>query len=715
MSPEGSTRVGKETVSLLLVEDETIIALAEEHMLTAVGYSVEIARSGEAAIRVFEDGRVPDLVLMDIDLGTGIDGPEAAKSILRRWRVPIVFLTSHTTREMVEKVRGITRYGYVIKNSSDFFIKSSIEMALELFQKERALEDQNRLLERAEKAAKLGYWVVEPGATRITLSRGSQEILGMNSETCSFEDLSRIVCDDSSERRARAFKALIEAGEPYDITYKLRRSDGSISSIRSSARAANGAIAGVIQDITEIQELLGKVRSVEERQAVTLRSIGDGVIATDREGRITDLNTMAEALTGWRAADAIEKPIAEVFDIVNGITREPVVNPVQKVIESGYIVGLANHTILVSRDGTEHHIADSAAPIRDDAGSMLGMVLVFRDVSEEYEADKEFRRNAEMFETLFVDSHIAMLLVDPCDGSIRGANKAAEAFYGWSVDGLRSMNIAQINTLEPVKIMEEMNQAVESSSKDLHFNHRLASGKTRDVLVSSGPIRLGERKLLLSIVRDATELCRKEAALERAETLRRDANHRMKNNVQMISSLIQLQLSETSESYTKGELQKLEKRIASMSLVYDQLYSAEKGEIVGAKYYLGALLKSISSSYLPPSVSLLDSIEDVDIHPKLALSIGLIVGELVMNSCKHAFPDRRNGLIEVRLEEQREGLRLLVRDDGIGMRFTNKDMGKSGIGLDLVDSLARQEDSSPKISAGPEGTSTEFLFPFARS
>jgi PAS domain S-box-containing protein len=705
---------------LLLVEDEAIIALAEKRMLDAAGYSVEIARSGEAAIRAFEDGDAPRLVLMDIDLGPGLDGTETARIILGRWRVPIVFLTSHCSREMVEKVRGITRYGYIVKNSGEFIITSTIEMALELFEKEQALEGKNRLLERAEKAAKLGYWIVEPGASAITLSRGSREIVGIDSDTCSFEEFGRLVCPDTSERRSRAFKALIEAGEPYDMTYTLRRPDcGELVSIRSSARASNGTITGIIQDITEISELLWRARSTEERQAVTLRSIGDGVIATDREGRVAELNRTAETLTGWSSAEAMGKPIVEVFSIVNAITRKPVENPIQKVMESGYIVGLANHTILVSRDGIERHIADSAAPIRDEAGSMLGMVLVFRDVSEQYRAEEDLRRNAEMFEALFLDSHTAMLLVDPDDGSIHEANKAAESYYGWSAGELRSMNIAQINTLEPARIHEEMDLAVESSSKDFHSRHKLASGEIHDVLVSSGPIRLGGRTLLLSIVRDATDTRRREAemsaARERAETLRRDANHRMKNNVQMISSLIQLQLSEISDSHVKDELSKLNSRIASMSLVYDQLYSAEEGEIVGAKGYLGSLLKSIASSYLPPSVRIQDSIADLDIQARLALSIGLIVGELVMNACKYAFPDGRSGLIEVRLEDRREGLRLLVRDDGIGMGASGaRDARNGGIGLDLVDSLAKQEDGIPLTRTGPEGTSMEFLFPVSR-
>jgi PAS domain S-box-containing protein len=115
---------------------------------------------------------------------------------------------------------------------------------------------------------------------------------------------------------------------------------------------------------------------------VTLSSIGDGVIATDREGRVTFMNAVAEQLTGWQRSDATGRPVREIFRIVNEDTREPVEEPVEQVLASGRTVGLANHTVLIARDGTERPIDDSGAPIVDALGHMHGVVLVFRDVTE---------------------------------------------------------------------------------------------------------------------------------------------------------------------------------------------------------------------------------------------------------------------------------------------------------------------------------------------
>jgi PAS domain S-box-containing protein len=132
-----------------------------------------------------------------------------------------------------------------------------------------------------------------------------------------------------------------------------------------------------------------------ERLAVTLHSIGDAVIATDTEGRVTTLNRVAEALTGWSQADAVGKPIREVFRIVHESTGAPAEDPVRKVLEVGTVVALANHVALVTRDGRRTSIADSAAPIRGRGGATLGVVLVFRDVTAERRAAEALRRSEE--------------------------------------------------------------------------------------------------------------------------------------------------------------------------------------------------------------------------------------------------------------------------------------------------------------------------------
>lgn len=145
---------------------------------------------------------------------------------------------------------------------------------------------------------------------------------------------------------------------------------------------ATGSLRGfvkVTRDLTERKEAEEKLRESEQWLSTTLRSIGDGVIATDAAGDVKFLNPVAQSLTGWTEEEARKLPLDRVFVIRNEHTRQPVASPFFKVISTGGVVGLANHTVLIARDGTERPIADSGAPILDAAGQIQGVVLVFRE------------------------------------------------------------------------------------------------------------------------------------------------------------------------------------------------------------------------------------------------------------------------------------------------------------------------------------------------
>lgn len=143
-----------------------------------------------------------------------------------------------------------------------------------------------------------------------------------------------------------------------------------------------------------------RLRESERWLSTTLRSIGDAVIATDRHGRIRFMNRVAEELTGWTQEEAADRELAEVFNIINMYSRQPVENPVAKVLRDGSIVGLANHTLLIARDGHEIPIDDSAAPIRDSRDAIIGVVLVFRDITERQQAELALRESEERYRAL---------------------------------------------------------------------------------------------------------------------------------------------------------------------------------------------------------------------------------------------------------------------------------------------------------------------------
>lgn len=180
---------------------------------------------------------------------------------------------------------------------------------------------------------------------------------------------------------------------------------------------------------------------------VTLASIGDAVIATDVRGRVTFMNQAAQNLTGYNGDEAIGLPVETVFRIVNEETRQPAETPVSRVLAAGKVVGLTNHTLLIARDGSEYSIADSAAPIRDDAERIIGVVMVFQDITARRAAEEAARKMAAEYEALFHGTSMPMFIVDGLpDGSFRyrRCNAASERTTGLTQAMIAGKNVRQV-------------------------------------------------------------------------------------------------------------------------------------------------------------------------------------------------------------------------------------------------------------------------------
>jgi len=190
-----------------------------------------------------------------------------------------------------------------------------------------------------------------------------------------------------TERTGTVRQAIDRTGEIHGFEYHFQTLKGEDRWVihDSFIIEENGMriVEAVVKDQTAVIQARQALLEEKERLAVTLRSIGDGVIATDTDGRVQMLNKAAESLTGWKQAEAAGRPLTEVFDIRSEYTREVCPNPVARVLAEGVVVGLANHTLLIARDGVERPIADSSAPIRDSGSRVIGAVLVFRDATQE--------------------------------------------------------------------------------------------------------------------------------------------------------------------------------------------------------------------------------------------------------------------------------------------------------------------------------------------
>ena len=202
-----------------------------------------------------------------------------------------------------------------------------------------------------------------------------------------------------------------------------------------------GRFATVFTDITHRKQAEQALRQSEQRLAATLASIGDGVISTDSAGRVVSLNRVAAELTGWDETDAAGRPMEEIFHIVHAETRAVVDNPATLSLRDGVSVDLANHTVLIRRDGTEYHIADSCAPIRDLSGAVIGAVLVFRDVTEAYRQRQQLQEERQRLTQVLWGTGVGTWEWNVQTGETRFNERWAE-MIGYSLAELAPISIA---------------------------------------------------------------------------------------------------------------------------------------------------------------------------------------------------------------------------------------------------------------------------------
>jgi PAS domain S-box-containing protein len=273
-------------------------------------------------------------------------------------------------------------------------------------------------------------------------------------------------------------------------------------------------------------------RESEERLRITIASIGDAVLVTDEQGRITQLNPVAETLTGWQQTEAVGRPLTDVFVIVNEESRQPAPNPIERVLRDGVVAGLANHTTLISKAGREIPIDDSAAPVRAEDGRLLGAVMVFRDISERRQVERERAARARVSRELatIVESSDDAIISTDLDGTITAWNRAAEQMYGYTATEAIGQSIRLIVSDDHWSEEADMLQRIRQDEAARHYEtvRRRRDGTELPISITVSPIRddngvvIGASKIGRDITARKQTEAERAALLERERTARRE-------------------------------------------------------------------------------------------------------------------------------------------------------------------------------------------------
>ncbi len=699
--------------TILLVEDELITAKTERRVLERSGYNVITVHSGEDAVSLAADHRDNhiDLVLMDIDLGKGIDGTEAAEQILSSKEVPIVFLTSHAEQQMVEKVKNITRYGYILKNSGDFVLLSSVEMAFELFQAQmrtKESEEKYRLL--AENSSDL-VTLFENETIKL-ISPAVEKILGYTpQEFLSYNHLGLIHPDDR-ERIASTIKKRIGARNTDTIIYRYRQKNkwGKYRWLESTVTEKvikDSTILTVLntKDITERKRMERLVERRERLFADILGRLYDAIYSVDAETfELLLTNDAIETIFGMPKEAFYADPSLYVkmvhpddISIVEKSGRE-----IFEKKEGEWIYRI------IRPDGNVRWVLDKARLIEDDKGNPDRIDCLFTDITDRRNIELELKRSEKQYRELLESISDSVYVLDT-EWRHLIVNEAAARFTGIPKERLLGNTLTDLFPgIENTSFFHKFEEVIETGKPGVVVDQFLFSdGRKGWFEVSVYPVPEG----VLCLSRDVTDRIKNEEKIheliKEKDLLLQEVHHRIKNNMTIISSILSLQAQTVENSDAENSLLEAKNRIKSMLIIYDKLYRSGTYSSIDAKSYLHNLISDLAYTYSRKGVQIEEHLEPITIDVKTVIPVGIIINELITNALKYAFPDSNNGTIEIVLKKTEGNTNLItVKDNGTGLPSQIDIHRANTFGFMLINSLIDQINGTIEVRSN---NGTEFI------
>ncbi|MGD0462247.1 MAG: PAS domain S-box protein [Tepidisphaeraceae bacterium] len=499
----------------------------------------------------------------------------------------------------------------------------------------------------------------------------------------------------------------------------------------SGEDAQSGMILLSICDITGHKRIEAEVGELLTRFRTTLASIGDAVIVTDPQTRITFMNPTAERLTGWSQNDALQKPLTDIFNIVNEQPSREVENPVVKAIREGAIVGLANHTVLIARDGTELPIDDSAAPILDVAGRVVGVVLVFHDISNRRTAELELEISEVRYRRLFESAHDGILILDAGTAKVLDVNRFMVDLLGYTREHFMGKELWEIGVFKDAEsskaAMATLQRLGRIRYEDLPLEHK--DGRHIPVEFVSNVYREGKRNVIQCNIRDITERKHAERELAKAKEDAEAANrskseflanmsHEIRTPMSAILGFADMLLHNHQDEAGQIECIQIIRRNALHLLeLINEILDLSKIEALQMTVEhiacnIPELFSEIISLMRPRALEKgleLGILFEGPI-PRLIQTDPTRLRQILLNLLGNAVKFTRTGKIDIRISDEAAGspnilLRVDVIDSGIGMApavvarlfkpFTQGDesitrkFGGTGLGLTISRTLAK--------------------------
>ena len=689
---------------ILIVEDDFITAVLEKKNLEKYGYNVITANTGESAIKTVENSSDIDLILMDINLGDGIDGTETARLILKNRDIPLVFLSSHTEPEVVNKTEKITSYGYLVKNSGITVIDASIKMAFKLFESKRELAESDVKHKTMISNISDVTAIVDCYGINRYKSPNIKKWFGWSPEDVVGVSTWENVHPDHLERMQQFFGALLqEPGIAMTAECPYRCKNGSYKWIELTAvnLADDPIIRGVLlnyHDISKRNLAEEKLLNSETRYRRLFESAKDGILILDaKTGMIVDVNPFLIDLLGYSYDQFLGKAIWDVGFFRNIIESKDKFLQLQ---EKEYVRYENLPLETVSGKIVEVEFVSNVY----EADNKKVIQCNIRDITDRKRTESIMHASETRYRRLFETAKDGILILDAKTGMIVDVNPFLIKLLGYSHDQFLGKAVWDIGFFRNIienkdKYLQlQVNEYVRYEDLPLET----ASGKVIEVEFVSNVYEADNQKVIQCNIRDITERKIAEekikALFEEKQLLIKEAHHRIKNNMNTVAGIMTLQMDTLTEPTAITALEDARSRVISMMALYNKLYHAEDFNKISFKEYFTPLIDEIVGNF-PNSrmVRTEKNIEDFIIDSQKLTHCGIIINELITNIMKYAFTGRDNGVITLSAMAVNDRATITVQDDGIGISESIDSAASGGFGLQLVEIMTRQLRGTLKI------------------
>ncbi|MBF0429935.1 MAG: PAS domain S-box protein [Fibrobacteria bacterium] len=709
---------------ILLVEDEILIALEQKERLEECGYQVIVAGSGEEAITITEENQSLDLIIMDVDLGDGMDGTQASALILQKKELPIVFLSNHTDQETVEKTEKIASYGYVIKNTGFAVLNTSIKMAFKLFnakisekEKEEALRISEEKYKTLVDASPYGILITDLNGKILFSNPTPGKFLGYTEE----EIIGKYLWDlSASPKLAKQNKAYFEyvkkeRPEPESYNAKSITKTGEVLDIHIDWSYMSNSRDGVTGFIVILSDITKRLQH-EELLKNTLEATTDGIWTWDFNKDEINFSPRFYTMLGYKP-DEFPASIDAWTDLIHPDDKDRAIKGAAEYLKTKPDFYEDQYRLRTKQEAYCWVHTKAKIVTRDEQGKGIFMIGSHEDITARKETELRLSEREEQYRLIINNIPDATWTSD-YNGNMYWISKNIRNILGYSPDELyqdKQVFWVQIIHQSDKQKVSNAYSALFVKEENFELEYRVKKKNGDWIWVYNRAIKSYAKNGILYVDGILTDItARKQAevsiekSLEEKQSLLRELQRRFNDSFSMVLSIIRLTSNANASYEAKTALEQIDSKVSAIFELYSLLYTSESTADVKLDEYLTRVISRIPVTV--PEITIRQKLDAITIPVQSAISVGLIAVELITNSLQHAFLENTSGGICISLTQNKFHGVLEVNDNGIGLP-KDFDISKSkSIGMNIVTALLHQLDGELEIKK-MQGTQISLSFP----